>query len=351
MNTSVFRIGDYIPKYPIVQGGMGVRISLSNLASSVANQGGIGVIATSGIGMTEPDFSENFSLAGDRALVKEIRRAKKKSSGILGINVMGVLNNFSEIVQTSIAEGINIIFTGAGLPLDLPKYLVQKTNTALVPIISSSKAAYLITKRWIKRFSYLPDAIVLEGPKAGGHLGFKYQELSDPNVCLENILPEVLKMTEEISDKKIPVIVAGGIFTQSDMEKYLSMGASAVQLGTRFVATDECDASDEFKQSYVNCLEKDLRIINSPVGLPGRAIGNKFLADVESGLKKPYKCPFHCITTCNVKDSPYCIASALMHAQSGNLDQGFAFAGSNVHRIKKIGTVKSVFSDLLGKEI
>ncbi len=348
MGTDRLRIGDYIPKHPIIQGGMGIRVSLSNLASSVANCGGIGVIAATGIGISEPDFNSNFHGASERALIKEIKRARKKTRGIIGINALSVLNNFSQIIQTAISEKIDIIFSGAGLPFELPKYLTSNSRTALVPIVSSSKAAYLMIKRWMKRFNYIPDAIVLEGTEAGGHLGFKKEEISDSSKKLEKVLPEVLKVVKETSGKTIPVIAAGGIYTKEDMEKFIEMGASGVQLGTRFVATEECEVSDEFKQSYIDCKEADIKIIQSPVGLPGRVISNRFIDDVESGLKKPYKCPYHCIRTCKVQDSPFCIADALMHAQCGNLEHGFVFAGANAHRINKIQRVKDVFDDLVG---
>lgn len=346
MSKPIFRIGDYLPVHRIIQGGMGVRVSLSGLASAVANQGGVGVISATGIGALEPDFRTNHIQATIRALEKEIISAREKTSGIIGVNLMCVLNNFSIIVQTALAKGIDIIFAGAGLPLDLPKYLPSSSSTALVPIISSAKAASIIIRKWIRSFNKKPDAFVLEGPMAGGHLGFKSNDIDDPNYSLENLLSEVLKVTE---GNDIPVIVAGGIHSSDDYRRFIDMGASAVQLGSRFVATSECDASDEFKHSYIRCNKNDLRIIKSPVGLPGRAISNRFLDDVESGLKKPFSCPFHCIKTCKVAGSPYCIADALLSAQSGDMNNGFVFAGGNAYKINEISTVKEVIDELLEK--
>ena len=344
MLGSTFRIGEHLPVHRIVQGGMGIRISLSGLASAVANCGGVGVISATGIGAFESDFRTNPIQATIRALEKEILSARERSSGIIGVNVMCVLSNFSEIVHTAISKRIDVIFAGAGLPLDLPKYLTNNTSTALVPIISSAKAASIIIRRWMKRFNRKPDALVLEGPMAGGHLGFKTKDINDASFSLERLLNEVLKVTK---DMNIPVIAGGGVHSGDDLRRLIGLGASAVQLGSRFVATEECDASKSFKQSYTNCSKDDLRIIESPVGLPGRAITNCFLDDVENGLKKPYTCPYHCIKTCKYKNSPYCIADALLNAQVGDLDNGFAFAGGNAYKIKEISTVKKVINELV----
>lgn len=241
-----------------------------------------------------------------------------------------------------------MVFSGAGLPMNLPEYLREGVSTKLVPIVSSAKAAYLIAKRWIARYNYA-DAFVVEGPKAGGHLGFSEDQLANPSFDLAELVPEVKRVADDIGyskNKSIPVIAAGGIYTTDDMQRMQELGASGVQLGTRFVATHECDASNEFKNSYITAKESDITIIKSPVGLPGRAIRNAFLTDVASGIKKPFRCGYQCIKTCNYKDSPYCIADALLNAQSGKLTDGFAFAGSNVHRINKIENVSDVFEDL-----
>jgi len=343
------RIGDFLASIPIIQGGMGVGISLSGLSSSVANQGGIGVIAVAGIGMSEADSFKNYIEANVRALRQEIQKARQLTKGILGVNIMVALSNFSEMVTIAIEEGIDIIFAGAGLPLNLPSLLQGSVKTKLVPIISSAKAANLITRRWFERYHYKPDAFVVEGPKAGGHLGFKPEQLTDPNFQLEKLVPEVVQEVtelEKVVESKIPVVAAGGIYTGEDIRKYLALGASGVQMATRFVATDECDASDEFKQAYLQSEKDDIVIIKSPVGLPGRAIRNNFLTKVEAGETKPFSCPYHCIITCDYKRSPYCIASALMQAKKGNLQHGFAFSGSNAYRIKKILPVKDLINEL-----
>ncbi len=349
MTFPSLQIGHLIAKTPVVQGGMGVGISLSGLASAVANEGGIGVIAAAMIGISEPDIYTNCEEANIRALRREIRKAREATKGILGVNIMVALTNFVDMVKTSIEEGIDVIFSGAGLPTDLPKYLSSEVKTRLVPIVSSARAAKLLCKKWLSKFDYLPDGFVVEGPMAGGHLGFRAEQLDDPEYALEKLVPQVIEAVrpfEEEHKRRIPVIAAGGIYTGADICKFLKMGAAGVQMGTRFVATHECDASLAFKESYLTAKEEDLVIINSPVGMPGRAIRNQFIEDVSSGRKKPFKCPYHCISTCNVTDSPYCIALALASAKKGHLKQGFAFAGQNAYRVEEITSVKELVTSL-----
>ena len=341
-------IGDLSARIPIIQGGMGVGISLSGLAAAVANAGGIGVIAAAGIGLLEPDGFKDFLGANIRALKREIRKARALTKGVLGVNIMVALSNFADMVRTAIEEKIDIIFSGAGLPMNLPEYLHGST-TKLVPIVSSGRAAALLARRWLERYNYLPDAFVVEGPMAGGHLGFKAEQLEDPAFALENIVPEVIQAVrpfEEKTGRKIPVIAGGGIYTGADIRKFIEMGASGVQMATRFVATNECDASIKFKNAYIEASKEDLRIIKSPVGMPGRAIDNKFLDDVEQGKKKPFTCPYHCIITCDIEKAPYCISLALLNAQKGNLENGFAFAGANAWRIENIVPVQDLMNEL-----
>ncbi|MDD5686463.1 MAG: nitronate monooxygenase family protein [Elusimicrobia bacterium] len=344
-----FKIGDLSIKIPIIQGGMGIGVSLSSLAAAVANEGGVGVIATPGIGLFEPNYEKDFLEANIRALRKEIRRTRELSKGILGINIMVALSNYADMVRTSIEEKADIIFSGAGLPLNLPEYLKKGDTTKLVPIISSARAAGIICKRWKEKFNYLPDAVVVEGPLAGGHLGFKYENIDDPEYRLEVLIPEVIKIVKTYEDKyhkSIPVIAAGGIYTGADIYKFIKMGAKAVQMATRFVTTDECDADMKFKQAYINAKKEDIVIIKSPVGMPGRAIKNQFIVDVSQGHKKPFKCPYHCIITCDVVNSPYCIALVLCNAKKGNLADGFAFAGANAYRADKIIPVHELINIL-----
>ena len=349
MKMPSLKIGSHVSELPIIQGGMGVGISLSGLSSAVANEGGIGVIAAAMPGIHEPDIATDPDRANIRVLRREIRKARAMSHGILGVNIMVALTNFGDMVRTSIEEGVDIIFAGAGLPLDLPSYLTNGSKTSLVPIVSSGRAAMLLCKKWLSRYDYLPDAVVVEGPKAGGHIGFKSEQIDDPAFSLDHLVTDVIKAVKPFEAKKstrIPVISAGGIFTCEDIRRSLELGAAGVQMGTRFVATHECDADEAFKQVYVESTKKDMVIIKSPVGLPGRAVQNSFLEEVREGKRKPFTCPYHCIKTCNRETSPYCIAIALGNAQKGKFNRGFAFAGKNAYRIKKIVSVKELMASL-----
>ena len=342
-------IGELFARVPIVQGGMGVGISLSGLASATANAGGIGIIAAAGIGLLEPDGFSDFVGANIRALRREIRRARERTKGILGVNIMVALRNFPELVKTAIEEKIDIIFSGAGLPMNLPEF-ARGARTKLVPIVSSARAAALIAKRWLDKYGVLPDAFVVEGPKAGGHLGYKSEELGDPAFSLETTVPAVLETARSFEERKgrpIPVIAGGGIYTGADIARFIEMGVGGVQMATRFVATDECDAAPAFKEAFVAAKESDLAIIKSPVGMPGRAIRNAFIDEVEAGNKAPFSCPYHCIHTCDHQTAPYCISLALLNAQKGRLDHGFAFAGANVGRVDRIMPVQELVDELV----
>lgn len=349
MNIPSLSIGGLISRKAIVQGGMGVGISMSRLAAAVANEGGIGVIAAAMAGVTEADCRTNPLEANTRILRNEIRAARRASNGILGANIIVALTHFPQLVHTAIQEGIDVIFSGGGLPLNLPQYLQNGVKTKLVPIISSARAAKLICQKWIQKFDYLPDAFVLEGPMAGGHLGFKVDQIDDPRFSLDKLLGEVLDTIQTIEKQHgrlIPVIVAGGVYTGADIRKYIGMGASGVQMGTRFVATHECDADDSFKQAYLDARKEDITIIDSPLGMPGRALRNRFIASAAAGEKKPFKCIYQCMKPCQPESSPYCIAMALAAAKKGNLKGGFAFAGANAYRVDQIVSVKELFASL-----
>jgi len=343
-------IGGLKAKIPIIQGGMGVRISLSGLAPAVANEGGIGVIATAGIGLSEPDSFADFLGSNARALRSEIRKARQMTKGILGVNIMVALTDFADMVKTAVEEKIDIIFSGAGLPLNLPEFVKDVGQTKLAPIVSSARAAGVIIRKWLGKYDYVPDAFVVEGPLAGGHLGFKTEQIQDPVYSLERLIPEVIAEVRPYEDKhqkSIPVIAAGGIYTGADIRRFMDLGASGVQMATRFVCTDECDASREFKQAYLESKKGDLMIIESPVGMPGRAIRNRFLEDVGAGKKKPFHCPYHCIITCKRQTSPYCIALALSSDYKGKLNRGFAFAGANAYRNDRIVPVRQIFAEVM----
>jgi len=347
-------INGLIPQFPLIQGGMAVGISLDKLASAVANEGGIGMIGTAGLGMLIEDYKKkNFHKATLEGLRQVIHRTREKTDGIFGVNIMVALSNFMEMASTAIKEGINLIASGAGLPLELPSLLEKNSKTRLVPIISSAKAAKIISRHWKRKYDYLPDAFIVEGPKAGGHLGYSIDELNNPNYTLESILPlvcETVKKIEEDSGKHIPIIAAGGIFDKNDVDRVFSLGASGVQVGTSFIATEECDADDKFKQAIINAKKEDLKIIKSPVGLPGRVVLNEFIKEVSSGKKRPITCNYQCISTCDFVNAPYCIGEALLNAADGDLENGFVFAGEVAQRINSITTVREVIQRLFPQE-
>lgn len=346
------RIGDLVANNPIIQGGMGVGVSLSSLASAVANEGGIGVIATAMIGMLEPDFAADPSEGNKRALRNEIRKTRERTTGIIGVNVMVALTDYDGLVEVSFDEGVDLVLVGAGIakkPKTLPLDSLTSGSTKIAVIVSSARAVNVIFQYWAKSYDHVPDAVIVEGPLAGGHLGFKREQIDDPDYSLGKILPEVVSAVEPFQQRfarSIPVIAAGGVYTGADIYRFIELGAQGVQMATRFVATDECDAAIQFKEAYVNCRQEDLTIIDSPVGLPGRAIQSSFLEEVSAGEKKPFKCPWKCLKTCELESSPYCIALALVNAKKGNLRNGFAFAGANAYRVERIVPVKELMQSL-----
>ncbi|MGB9712204.1 NAD(P)H-dependent flavin oxidoreductase [Dissulfurimicrobium hydrothermale] len=344
-------IGNLVAPLPIIQGGMGIGISMSGLASAVARAGGIGVIAAVMIGITELDFHNDQKGSTFRALEKQIKAAKEAApGGIIGVNIMVALQDYDELARIAAVSGADLIISGAGLPLRLPGLIPDGCDIKLVPIVSSGRAAQIICRRWNEHFRRLPDAIVVEGPMAGGHLGFKREELDDPKNAIETLTLEVIEAVrpfEVMAGRRIPVIAAGGIYTGEDIYKFIKMGAAGVQMGTRFVATYECDASDRFKQAYIQAKKEDIEIIVSPVGLPGRALRSPFIEKAKRGEKRPRICVNKCIKTCNFKETPYCISMALINAQRGNLDAGFVFCGANVWRVDKIVSVQELMDELV----
>jgi len=349
MKIPKLRIGSLSAETPIVQGGMGVRVSLSSLASAVANQGGIGTISSVGLGDIKASVDE-YERTSREALVNEIRKAQSMTDGHLAVNLMGVLSNADDLIKTCVQEGIKMIVFGAGLPTKLPA-LVQDPSVNLVLIISSARVTELILRLWDRRYERTPDGLILEGPLAGGHLGFSTEQLEHPDdYSLEKLLPEVLEAIKPYEDKygkKIPVIAAGGIYTGKDIARMLSLGASGVQMGTRFVCTEECDVSQQFKQAYLDAKKEDIVIIKSPVGMPGRAINNPFLKNLKVKGKLKIKCPYQCLTACKVKTARYCIARALLNSYFGDTDHGLIFCGQNTYLLDKIIPVRELIQELL----
>jgi len=351
MKIPKLQIGSLSANTPIVQGGMGVRVSLASLASAVANEGGIGTISSIGIGDLN-SLEDEYERTSREALVNEIRKARSLTDGHLAVNFMGALSNVNDLIKTAVQEGIKIIVFGAGLPTKLPA-LVPDPDVNLVPIISAARVAELILKSWDKWYERIADGFILEGPLAGGHLGFSDDQLEHPeDFSLEKLLPQVLETIKPFEDKygkKIPIIAAGGIYSGKDIAQMLSLGASGVQMGTRFVCTEECDVSQEFKQAYLDAKKEDIVITKSPVGMPGRAINNRFLKDLEIKGKLKINCPYRCLTACKISSAKYCIALALLNSYFGDVDNGLIFCGQNAYRIDKIIPVKELIQELLSE--
>jgi nitronate monooxygenase len=339
------KIGDLEINPPIIQGGMGVRVSGSGLASAVANEGCAGIIASVGLGAFEDESGSKFVELNNDALRSEIRKAKSLSNGVIGVNVMVVLSNYEELVKVCVEEKVDIIICGSGLPLDLPKK-TEGSNIKLIPIVSSARAFNIIYRKWKQNYNKVPDAVILEGPLAGGHLGFSYDEIiNEKALPLEQLVKELVELIETLKET-IPIIAAGGIFDGSDIARFLKIGASGVQMATRLVCTIECDVHDDFKQAYITAKKEDIAIINSPVGLPGRVIRNDFTRKIMKGETIPFKCPFHCLRSCNPRTAPYCIARVLADASKGMLLNSFVFAGSNAYRCTEIVSVKTLINQL-----
>jgi len=345
-NIPSLKIGNIEISLPVIQGGMGVRVSGANLAAAVANAGCVGVIASAGLGLFEENLrgSESKKL-GEEVLRNEIRKAKSLTNGIIGVNNMVALSNYEDLSRVAVEEKVDMIISGAGLPLSLPRY-VKGSHTKLVPIVSSARTFQIICRRWKNHFDRLPDAVVVEGPLAGGHLGYSPESLADGSApTLEQIVTEVVAAANSYSPK-IPVIAAGGIFDGQDIARFLRLGASGVQMATRFVCTDECDVHDNFKQAYLDAGPEDVTIINSPVGLPGRVINNAFVESIKKGETRPFVCKSQCLRGCDSKKAPYCIAEVLAKAALGEMDESFAFAGSNAYKCTEIIPVSELIAKL-----
>lgn len=369
------KIGNLVAKHPVIQGGMGVGVSLSSLAGAVAKAGGIGIISTAQIGFKDQDFGKNPMAANLRAIHSELKKAREKApQGILGFNIMVATKEYASYVKEAVKAGADVIISGAGLPIDMPKFVAEAENenggsekkerrTMIAPIVSSVKSALVICRMWDRKYHTAPDFVVVEGPCAGGHLGFSREQLTelgaDTNHVAETFdepaydkevrgIIETVKSFAEKYKKHIPVITAGGIFDHKDVLHQFALGAEGIQAATRFVTTEECDADIAYKEAYINAKEEDIVIVKSPVGMPGRAIKNKFLERVAQGPVKVERC-FRCLEHCNPAETPYCITKALINAAEGKIDEALLFCGSNAYRCEKIETVPEVMAALCGE--
>ncbi len=349
MELHELKIGKKTARIPIIQGGMGVGVSRSKLAGAVAKEGGVGIISSAQIGYDEPDFEMDVCGCNLRAIEKHVALAKQQADGgLVGVNVMVALQHYEDHVKAAVRAGADLVVCGAGLPVDLPR-LVQNADTAIAPIVSTKKAASVLLRMWDKKYQRTADLLIVEGPKAGGHLGFSKEQLAQiSDASYDQEIQAIIRekrIYEQKYGRSIPVVVGGGIFDRTDIEHVMALGADGVQMATRFVATKECDASPAYKQAYIQAKEEDIVIIKSPVGMPGRAIRNAWLENVQQGNAAVQKC-LHCIKNCNPKEIPYCITQALIHAVNGNLDQGLIFCGTNAGRIKELTTVSELLREL-----
>lgn len=343
-------IGNLTAKVPLIQGGMGVGVSLSSLAGAVAKEGGVGIISTAQIGFKEPDYEQNPMEANLRAVSSEIKRAKEiaKGDGVIGVNIMYATRYYEKYVVAACEAGVDLIITGAGLPAELPK-LAEGYDVKIAPIVSSVKSASVILKMWDRKYNRTADLVVIEGPKAGGHLGFKADEvLTITEEDYKKEITEIMNVVDSYGEKyncRIPVVVAGGISDAKKVREMMEIGADGVQIASRFVTTYECDASQEFKDAYLNAKEEDIVIVKSPVGMPGRAINNKFMQETKNGMKPITKC-YQCIKGCQAKDIPYCITKALVNSVNGNTEEGLVFCGADTWKQNKMQSVKEVINEL-----
>ncbi len=351
MKMKPLKIGNLIAEIPVVQGGMGVGISLSGLAGAVASCKGVGIISTAQIGYREPDWDANPVEANLRAIGTEIARAKEIAGGkgMIGANIMVATRDYEKYVEAAIRAGADLIISGAGLPVDLPR-MAKGSGTKLLPIVSSLKSVQVICRYWEKKYGYYPDGIVIEGPLAGGHLGFLPEQLEDvEGLDYDKVIKDIIQFVkgyEEKAKREIPVIVAGGIYDRGDMLHVLELGAAGVQMATRFVTTYECDASDAYKQAYINAAKEDIVIVKSPVGMPGRAIWNPFMKKAGEGKIPHGKCHL-CIASCNPVETPYCITEGLLNAVAGNVDEALLFCGANAYRATKLEHVKDILQEFI----
>lgn len=356
-------IGDLVAEKPIIQGGMGVGISLSSLAGAVAKAGGIGIISTAQIGFREPDFADHPLEANLRAISKELKKAREIApDGVIGFNIMVATRGYELYVREAVKAGADIIISGAGLPISLPEY-TEGSNTKIAPIVSPAKSAAVICKMWDRKYHRAPDMVVIEGPLAGGHLGFSREQLHELGADSEDTkstykqsefddeirkIVEIVREYEAKYQKKIPIVTAGGIYTHEDVMRQINeLGMDGVQVATRFVTTEECDAPMAYKQAYISAGIEDIVITQSPVGMPGRAIKNTFMKSVGLVPFKLEHC-YQCLEKCDPKKIPYCITKALVNAAEGKVDDALLFCGANAYRAEKIETVAEVMKDLTG---
>jgi len=349
--TQPLKIGKHVVRYPLIQGGMGVRVSAGRLAGAVAKSGGVGLVAAPGICLNSPYYDgKNYFSADAEAFAAEVRRAYEIApDGIVGVNVMVALSDYEQLVRAAVNAGAKVVVCGAGMPMSLPELTSDHPDVALIPIVSSLRAAQLIAKKWHKTYDRLPDAVVVEDPDtAGGHLGEKLEHIGTGEYNQYETVRQVKALFRDEYHADVPIIAAGGIWDRADLEHALAEGADGVQMASRFVCTEECDAEDAFKQMYINCRKEDIGLIMSPAGLPGRAIITNQANIRQHDLDRNIRCRLGCLKKCSYKESGerFCIVTALDRAQRGDVDTGLVFCGTNAWKADRITTVQAIFDEL-----
>lgn len=353
-------IGGKTLPLPILQGGMGVGVSLERLAGAVAACGGMGTISTAACGYAEPDYAQDPNGANLRALERQVRRAKDlaRGAGLVAVNAMVATTQYADSVRTALKAGVDAVVCGAGLPKDLPAIAaeVPDSGAALAPVVSGGRAAGLICKLWDRHYRRVPDFMVLEGPLAGGHLGFSREEAQAAQAgrskSLSALLREVLDALAPFREKygrDIPVFVAGSVKGGREMRRYMDEGAAGAQFATRFIATEECDASPAYKQILLDAKPEDITIVQSPVGMPGRALRSPLIRRVEAGTQPKIRRCVNCLTPCDPARSPYCISAALIAAMRGDWENGLFFCGAGAGEVNALSTVKAQMDQIMNE--
>jgi len=351
MKLNPLKIRNLVSEFPVIQAGMGVRIGSAELAAASANAGGYGTIASVGLGDENHTDITNYFDHCSQALAELIRQARKATVGKkpIGINAMVALGNYSQVIKTAVEEKVDFIISGAGLPLNLPEF-VGDADIALIPVISSGRAFEVVVKTWLRKYNRRPDAVIVEGPRCGGHLGFSMDQIENPETCsLDKLLVEVKEVSARYDMPDLPTLAAGEVACRADVENFIRMGYDGVQIGTYFITAEESGIDEKSKQVFINATNDDIVIIKSPVGLPVRVIKTKLVQKVLAGERTQFTCPYRCLRSCNPAKSLFCIARALMATWHGDVDNGLYMCGCNLNAVRKIFPVKEFFDTLKGE--
>ncbi|WP_242049164.1 nitronate monooxygenase family protein [Aulosira sp. FACHB-615] len=347
------QIGKHIARYPIMQAAMAVRVAGAQLAGAVANAGGVGMIASLGLGLDSPYFNQrkpsSFFSANRLALIDELSKARCISpDGVIGVNILVGTKDYAKLATTAAAEGANLIVTGAGMPLTLPEYTADFPDVALVPTIANFDAAQFLCQTWKNRYNRLPDALIVENcQKVGGHFT-QCEQINVPGFSVGWVVSQIRDYLAETMGVRIPLIVTGGISDRHDIDQMLAIGADGVQMGTRFITTIECDANQRYKERHLQANLADIVTVPSPVGKPSRALRNAFAEEIIVDSSQKRSCIANCLDTCLFRDKgkTYCLLNALAQAARGDVEHGLIFSGANVSHPGRMMSVAELMADL-----